>query len=372
MNCFIKIFAVCVTLLIVFSNQKLNAIDKELNKKKIALYKSGQVKDWPKRSWSSSYIYNTTHYNVKSNTSYETCRYIGTIMELIYKSYRELFDYKGPVPRLKIYAYARMEEFREDANKLGVNQAAGGFYTPQEGGAIYLPYQEVLGHHPSIVLYHEGAHQFVQEAINMKIPKQYKNAFNEGFTVASSTPIWLNEGIATYLETALYNGRNLDIGRVNVSRLTHLQYMIDNSIYPDVEEVLSRKYGQPFSKEHYAVAWGLVYYLRHDADAAKQNKRRAMLGKYLDKAKRAFLDGDYRLSFRDTFIKNGKCVENFDVKWRVHIGKMSFETFKEIIVGKNKDFKVWEKEWLEWVKNLNPNAAYGGTYTGESKRGGSF
>jgi hypothetical protein len=369
-----KYFAYILTALVLTGSysSKVYSSDKALREKRIKMHKEGMVKKWSKRLWTSAYVYNTTHYNIKSNTSYQTCRYIGNIMELIYNKYRDLFSYKRSLSRLKIYAYASMEDFRKEANKIGVSQAASGFFTPRDGGAIHLPYMEIKGQHPSIVLYHEGAHQFVNEAIHMKIPSQYQKYFNKEYAIAPSTPIWLNEGLATYLETVRYNGRDLDIGRINASRLSHLQYMIKHSINPDVEEVLTRKYGQPFSAEHYAVAWALVYYLRHDAKLKNQKVRRKKLKEYIESAKKGFFKGDYKLAFRDKFIKKNKLSADYDREWRVHIGRSSFEKFQEIVIGKRVKFKDWESNWIKWVKELDPNSPYGGTYTGKSKTGGNF
>jgi hypothetical protein len=364
--------AVAVGFGVLFSCCEVNgASQRDLYKRRTAMQESGKIRKWKERSWGSAYIYNTAHYSVKTNTSYTTCRYIANIMELVYTNYRNLFNFKRSIPRLQVNAYATMEEFREVADKVGLSKMASGFFSPFEGGAIQLPYVENKGLHPSVTLFHEGTHQFVAYAIDMPIPSQYKKFFDSAVSTLPSTPIWLNEGLATYCETAWFTGDRLDIGRLNVSRLRQLKSMLYRNTLPDVREVVSRRYGQPYYAEHYAVGWGIVYYLRHDASAIKRLRRRKKLTEYLERAKKSFLDGDPVRSFKEKFMPDGAPEKDFIIQFRNHIGEESLKAFQEIIVGKNKDIVEWQKKWAEWILKLDAGRAYGGA--GEpGKSGGRF
>lgn len=330
-----------------------------------AMEKKGAVQTWAKRDWSHAYQYKTRHYHVTSNTTREVCEYIGDMMELAYSTYAEIFQYRGRIPQLPINAYADMDAFREVSANYGFRfRDVAGFYTSEGGGAIYLPYLMIAGEHPITVLLHEGAHQFIHNVIDMPVPTRFEQHFEEHSRRLNSTPIWLNEGLACYLETAKYDGAELELGRVNQQRLAHLQYMLKNSTAPSISETVSRKYGQPFTVEHYAVAWGLVWYLRHDSDVDARDARRVALNRYIEAVKLGFFE-DPDVDFKKIFMTDEKPREDFPVVWREYVGRRSLEVFLKEIV-KSDDITTWETTWKEWIMKRNPRYDFGGTKRGEA------
>ena len=58
--------------------------EKVVAENKQKMFEAGKVKEWRSRTWSNAYVYNTSYYSVKSNTSYQACCYVGNIMGLMY------------------------------------------------------------------------------------------------------------------------------------------------------------------------------------------------------------------------------------------------------------------------------------------------
>lgn len=322
----------------------------------------GKVRRWGARPWSSAYQTRTQNYTIKTDTTFEVARYIGDLMEMAARCYREIFDCASAnIPNLPINAYATQAKYDEQAEKVGfASGVTSGFYSPAGSGTIHLLFQNVKGVHPSVTLFHEGTHQFVHYSIDFKLPLGLKPLVPEERHLLVSTPLWLNEGLATYMETAYYNGESLEIGRVNVGRLRQLQEMLRRRINPSVVEVVSRRYGQPFGTEHYAVAWGLVYSLRHNRMAAVQTDNRRRLSAYLAPVRKGFFDNPQQ-DFSTAYLKGGKLPEDFDLLWNTRLGEKSLEWFKRLISGD--DVEAWEKKWTEFILGLNSRLPYGGTLT---------
>ncbi len=338
----------------------------ELQARREAFAKLGAVKSWSKRAWKNAYTHNTMNYSIRTNTSIQTAKYIGKLMELTAKRYREIFGYRfGPIPRLSINAYASAAEYGAIAQKYGLPPGTGGFYSAQGAGAIHLPYVESFGRHPSVTLFHEGAHQFVHEVIDFKLPLALRSKLPKQLHKLPTVPIWLNEGLATYMETARYDGQTLEIGRVNPGRLAQLQRMLRSRTNPSVREVVERRRGQPFAAAHYAVAWGIVYALRHHHRVPERDRNRRKLIKFIEACKRGFYHAP-NMEFAKEFMAGGALPRDFVVRWNVRVGERSRVEFEKQIAGGPKKMESWEKEWTARILKLRPDLPYGGTNRGDA------
>ena len=115
---------------------------------------------------------------------------------------------------------------------------------------------------------HEGLHQFLFHAMNGTVPSA-----------------WLGEGLASYVEVARVDRRNPEIGE-NQGLLNQLEQTIKRRNSLDVKE-FTRLSPQAFydfrdtsRRDHYAIAWGLVYYLRRGAQFELGNPYKGVLERY--------------------------------------------------------------------------------------------
>ncbi len=340
---------------------RIPALDKAREARRKAFIERSRIKTWPKRPWKSAYQIRTRNYTIRTNTSYRVARYIGDLMEMTAARYREIFGMRfAPMPNLTINAYATRAEYEVIAQRAGFPPGVtGGFYSPAGRGAIYLPFQAINNSHPSITLFHEGTHQFVHQVIDYKMPFSLKPKVTRDRYILVSTPIWLNEGLATYMETAYYDGDKLCIGRINQGRLYHLQKMLKRKTNPPVREVLERRYGQPFGVEHYAMAWGLVYALRHHRNTVTQAANRRKLVRYIESCKKAFYFNPMAEFARD-FLAGGKLPADFDIRWNVRLGRRSRESFEKLIAGPNRTIEQWEQDWTKFILALDLDKPFGG------------
>src|SRR6185295_10524004 len=96
---------------------------------------------------------------------------------------------------------------------------------------------------------HELAHRFVSQSAGPVQP-------------------WLDEGLATYLQTAFVRGDRMWFGRIPDS--VRAEWMRSGSFLP-VDALLAadyRKFHADFEGLHYASAWLLVHYLLHARSGA--------------------------------------------------------------------------------------------------------
>jgi hypothetical protein len=327
----------------------------------------GQVRRWPSRPWSDAFVYRTPHYAVRTNTSSDVSMYIGELMEKAAAGYCAVLgcEYTS-LPALNIHAYATRKEYETVVRRLGLpSDITTGLYSPVPPAAIHLPYIRDLKVHPSVTLLHEGVHQFVDQVIRFRVPAAARGLLPQVRHALLSLPLWLNEGLATYMEGAVVREGRLEIGRINQKRLVHLQKLIRKGKCPPLRKVLARPYGEAFMAEDYAVAWGIVYALRHSQGQPDNRKR---LTRYVEACRQAFYT-DPAAEFMKEFLPDMRPVEGFEHLWAEHIARRSLEVVEEVIVEEVSTLDAWERDWTARILELNAGEPYGGFAAGNNSRG---
>ena len=309
----------------------------------------------PPVPWSEAFVCNTEHYTVRTDISPETTAHIGALMEKTLTEYRALTGCEDdPSSRFFVNAYATREKYEDIVRRLGLSEnSTAGLYTPIPPAAIHLPCLRVSGVYPSATLLHEGTHQFIDQVISFRPPPCNYNIDPERQNRLMSVPVWLNEGLATYMEGAVTAEDSIEIGRINRNRLVHLKKLIRSGTCPSLKEVLERRYGEPFTAEDYAVAWGIVYSLRHAPGVEDQENRRTRLARYLASCRKAFYT-DPDTEFTRDFISEEKPQEDLRKRFAVYIAKRSREVFEEIVVGKGSTLDAWEENWKARILKIEP------------------
>jgi len=318
----------------------------------------GDTGEWPARPWSEAYVYETAHYTVRTNTSPAAAEDIGALMEEALGEYRRLTGYYAEdLPRFIINAYATKEEYEAVAKKQGFPaDITNGLYTPVPPAAIHLPYVTDQGRNPAATLLHEGAHQFIDQVMSFKAPAAARDILPASQRSLMGVPLWLNEGLATYMEGAITDDGRFEAGRVNGPRLKHLKRLIRADEYHSLHEVMSRRYGQQFSVEDYAVAWGVVYILDHESDPKGRPDKQGSLQRYLEACRLGFFT-DPAEGFSREFLRGGKLLPNFESLWAAYIARQSPAFFQRIIAGKGVTIEAWEKNWAKKIRQIKLEAS---------------
>lgn len=312
------------------------------------------VEEYPYRHWNRAYEYESDYYSVKTNTSRDVAAYIGQLMDFAQKNYQRIFRYEGEMPRLKIFAYRTDKEYQAEARKIGLGGSAGFFAVNGGDKAIHVAYTKTYGlTQPTHTLLHEGAHQFVHMAFGFPVPPQFEDYFVKGLENLPSVPLWLNEGIATYMENSYYDGDNLVVGEININRLRQLQAEMRENRYVTLDRLFKQHDAAKFTPSHYASAWGIVYWFRHDADPDKRTMKRRILKNYMRECRRGFMD-DPMKEF-EKFL-----VDDFAPKWRAYIARASQDKLVSMTIGRKGDIDKWDSIWRKWILALDPDDPYGG------------
>jgi hypothetical protein len=106
-------------------------------------------------------------------------------------------------------------------------------------------------------------HEFTHLALSHKMIYAFDNQPKQRF------PFWFAEGIATYMETIKFAGDQVLLGAVNDKRLKLLKPYINQRIV-QIDPIIKRSYDQGFSQNHYAVAWGLAFYILNTPELREQ------------------------------------------------------------------------------------------------------
>jgi hypothetical protein len=180
-------------------------------------------------------------------------------------AYDAFFKYAGLViPRrepyahkIEIYAFERSEDYEAvSGHRVGGSFRDDGH---EPGRVARIIMQGGLTLYARTLFQHEMTHSLVRQSL-------------------PGAPIWLNEGLADYLETMMVDGDRVIIGRsdrsfanrwVNVAR----EEAVAVERLPKLKDMLAASQKTFYAEENrtyfYAGAWALVHYLRHGEHAPR-------------------------------------------------------------------------------------------------------
>lgn len=103
-------------------------------------------------------------------------------------------------------------------------------------------------------------------------------------SIFSRLPFWLEEGLASYMESSFFDGDTL-MHSINKDRMTEFIHILKQGKVPLIEDILDDKMNRLTASQQYAVSWALVFALLHNESDETQKKRRGMLIEFLEKFK---------------------------------------------------------------------------------------
>jgi len=161
-------------------------------------------------------------------------------------------------PRIHIYT-DRLKYLQVAADHQIPGEYTDGFCDTKELELFILLKPSLFGYKNVKTLYHEFTHL----ALNHKLIYPQSNQ------PKIRLPFWFSEGIATYAETVEFKNSKAVFGKVNRKRLFLLKRFVNRDLIL-VDKVIGRGYDRGFSLNHYAVGWGLTYYLLSDEELSKK------------------------------------------------------------------------------------------------------
>jgi hypothetical protein len=210
---------------------------------------------------------------------------------------------------------------------------ATGLYLPGPTPAIHVACRGVEPGHPYRTLLHEGTHQFIH------LGAGYREAGRPPTTPPRlALPLWLGEGLANYYEAAFITPDLFQPGRPDPERLEELQTALRNGKVPPLGQILTRRYGEPFTSLDYAVAWGLVYALMQESPPPWAAGGREWLKALIDEGRRGWPGA--RVAVRPS--------PEYDPWWGL-VTSTVHASFERFVDERALTIPEWETAWRKWL-----------------------
>ncbi|MCZ7644547.1 MAG: tetratricopeptide repeat protein [Planctomycetota bacterium] len=238
--------------------------------------------------WAQAFKVSSPHFTVITNTSQKLAQDISQALELQFKELFVRFQLgKPPTDALPVKIFAEKSEFQQYRKELGKRQSehTAGYFDPNLKEIVLFwsdDPEDVLS-----TLYHEATHYVV-----------------EMFAPRGNVPVWLNEGLAVYFETAQFKNGKLETGQVPYGRLLELQDAVKQGKHHPLRRLMKYDNYDSYDLLAYAEGWSVVYYF------AKNNLAQGF-GAYLDEIKKG---RDQDTAFKRAF--GGATPDQLESVWK--------------------------------------------------------
>lgn len=249
---------------------KLDAQFKALEALKTRLAPKGIIDkpgaDAEPRPWATARVKETPHYRIKTNLSEDALNDVGFVMECLYFEFKKVFKLSADMPlKLDVWVFRTQQEYLANGGRPGT----GGIFTGAKvsndsSGTIMSFYQTRQLFNTTMVLLHEGTHQFIM------------------LGTGTIPPIWVNEGLATYYESSKFEGTTLKTNLINKGRLWEIQKAIKDGNYPKMRDFINTPQAS-YKSLQYAQGWSLIYFFFNWRDGYYADE----LEKYFNYCKKA-------------------------------------------------------------------------------------
>ncbi|HVM61694.1 MAG TPA: DUF1570 domain-containing protein [Verrucomicrobiae bacterium] len=190
-----------------------------------------------------------SRYQVLCQSSRQLASEVNRFMTAILGQYEKYFQNWSGKSGARVVVFDNADDFRKYAGgTVSLTHAGLAGYchlkTDEAGNTFY---ELVTFESPNLwrVLAHEGFHQFI------------------GYELGQRIPMWLNEGMAQYFETAFITGSQFHVGQVSRGKLLYAQALIANKQAPPLSQLIQWDRNTFYANANvaYPMSWALVYYL---------------------------------------------------------------------------------------------------------------
>lgn len=268
--------------------------------------------------WAQAFQEKSQHFTVITNTSKELCKQMSQALEQQYRDFVYRFQIaKEPKEPLPVKVFAEKAEFQKYnlENKKSTSDHVAGFYDPNKKEIVLFwsdDPEDVLS-----TLYHETTHYFI-----------------DLYAFRGNAPMWMNEGLAVYFETAQFKNGRLETGRVPYGRLLDLQDAIKAGKNHKLSQLLKfEDYGENgYNLLAYAEGWALVYFFATSAGG----KNAKLFGAYMDEIQKGRTN---EIAFQRAFGVSAEQLEPIWKRYTLEIGANSPQGWYERALAYHYDSK---------------------------------
>ncbi len=190
-----------------------------------------------------------SRYQVLCQNSRQLALEINRFMTALLGQYEKYFQNWSAKNGARVVVFDNADDFRKYAG-VGVPLVHAGLagychLKTDEGGNQFYELVTYESQNLWGVLAHEGFHQFI------------------GYELGQQIPMWLNEGMAQYFETAFIVGPQFHVGQVSRNKLLYAQALILNKQAPPLSQLIQWDRATFYANANvaYPMSWALVYYL---------------------------------------------------------------------------------------------------------------
>jgi hypothetical protein len=132
-------------------------------------------------------------------------------------------------------------------------------------------------------------------------------------------PLWLDEGLASYMENE-GGPQGLDgLHNVNTPRLREFVAMLKRSTVPTLRQLLTHNPFAHHASQYYAAYWALVFALMHHPDAATQQQRRVLLMDLLNESRHDDPAAVNKRLIEGLLKASNTSLADWELRWRQQI-----------------------------------------------------
>jgi tetratricopeptide (TPR) repeat protein len=206
-----------------------------------------------------TYSAETEHYRITAESSQSAAEHLALEMEACFRIYSEIFHFDGTQlsAKLKVRLFRDADSFNKYLDKL-LGQARKDF--------VFIAYADL--EKSELLCFPKDAQSAFDASLIHQGCIQYLKAF------VANPPVWLREGVATYLEGYLFDAKAATFtAKPNMLWLDALKASIRGEsafrIIPLTDLLaFSREMAQENLDIFYPEAWGLIHFLFHSSDKA--------------------------------------------------------------------------------------------------------
>lgn len=249
-------------------------------------------------------VYRSKHYRIHSNLSRAEVvpfgRHVDAMFEQYDKRFRSLVS--SPIEPMPVYLFRTEQQYDRflQEHDIDATHSGGMFFVTHrlEGLATWV--EGPSRRKTFEVLQHEGFHQFAWHAFGPKLP------------------VWLNEGLAQYFESAVIRDGKLTLGLTSRARIEKVRQAIKADEALPLSELMTitgDEWARALRKNPghsgllYAQSWSLTYFLIHGDEGEHQRA----LYDYLERLAEGDRPDDALLLSFGT-----KTLRALDGRWRRH------------------------------------------------------